>query len=164
MTTQIESKNIEATKNNQCKLGSFKVQMKNSDNQMLESNVVLPLEQKDYVDGWRQVLPCKKKDSQISHFQITLDKLPPHLWDKVKHEINDNKYYAKIRDKIHEYTIKKTDHDSLIFELYDLLKQQSPNIEQVKEVHRKLQEATFKGSWVMIKADQMIKADNMIKQ
>ena len=97
----MESKNEQ----NKCnfKLGQFKASMQVGDTYV--EQVVDPLTQSDYADGWCMVLPKANKLSTKHHFSVFLSQLPPHLWSKVRY---DSKYnYLPIEDNIYFYTLKK---------------------------------------------------------
>ena len=138
------------------KHGQFKIQMKTENNQALEY-VINPPTQEDYVDGWNLKLPREKKNSTIHHFSVYLSQLPPHLWNLVRIECNEDgsEQYTKIRDKIYHYTVKQTKTDEDVFKLYHLITNQSHDHEEISKLYRSLEQQRVKG-WVMLRAKNII--------
>ena len=63
-----------------------------------EMDEVKYLSQQELAEGWRQVIPNRKKKNLI-HFNITLPYLPEYLWNKLnKVNIDGEKKYCVIKD------------------------------------------------------------------
>ncbi len=156
MSGQTENTQDSKSKETGLKHGQFKVQMKTHDKQTFEY-VVNPPTQEDYADGWNLVLPRERKNSTTHHFSVYLSQLPPHLWNSVRTEYNEDgsEQYAKIFDKIYHYTVKQAKTDPDVFELYKLVTKQYPDRDQVAKLYKSLEQQRVKG-WVMIRAKNII--------
>lgn len=82
------------------------------------------LNQHELSEGWYQVIPNYNNHKLINHYSVTLAFLPEHLWSKL-HKLNDS--YKVIKNGITRYTLIETNQDQTMFELYDELKNRSPN-------------------------------------
>ena len=147
----MESK-VEKTKCN-FKLGQFKT-VKKVDDDVVET-LVEPLTQNDYADGWSMVLPKGNKTSTRHHFNVFLSQLPPHLWGKIRFDSKDN--YLPIEDNIYLYTIKKTDMDDTLFQLYDMMncEYNHDNHDNISKLYNELNKQNVRG-WIMLRAKSVM--------
>jgi len=143
--------------------GSFVATLTTVDNKKHEV-LVNYLNQQDFADGWRVVLPRPDttyhkdwlgnvtKEKNTFHYSVHLSQLPPYLWKFliVDYE-NGNPYYKNINDRIYSYSITMTQYDTIMRELYDEVFKPCPDIYLVKYLYDKLHNQKFKG-WLMIKA------------
>jgi len=170
MSGQVNKKN----KNNcHLKLGQFVVSKIYTDNlQPNEDIIVSPLTQTELADGWKLILPKKRKISTLHEFNINLVELPKHLWSKLKcydskqlykpppgledsiiepienKKIINTKYYSKIIDKIYEYNINYNDSDDIALKLYKELLKINSNTQKIIEFYNILNEIKLKG-WLL---------------
>ena len=120
--------------------------------------VVSPLNQEELADGWRMVLPESKPSTKQHFFNIQLSHLPEHLWERLNTEKtykNANEqnvtYYNPIVDKIYTYNVKVSEFDNLLFELFNVVTSNYPNVEQLRNLVENLDQLRVKG-WLMIRA------------
>jgi hypothetical protein len=139
-------------RNEKFKLGQFKVSQTVGETRC--DVLVDPLTQIDMADGWNMVLPKKKKTSTRHHFNIMLSQLPVHLWYRVK-KYNDE-YYYNISDSIYDYSIRVTNSDSLLLELYDETNKSYYNKTTLQTLYNKIDNEHCNG-WLMIKTRQLLK-------
>lgn len=154
------------------KLGQFVVKRKYSDClQPNEDIIVSPLTQKELADGWKLVLPKKKKVSSLHEFNINLVELPKHLWSKLKcydnkqlykpppglediveptenKKIINTKCYSKIVDNIYEYTVNYNESDDTALKLYKELLKLNRNTQKIINFYNFLNELNLKG-WLL---------------
>jgi len=77
------------------------------------------LSDNEYADGWMVKLPKRKKSSEIKTLDISLNELPLHLFPKIDiYNLNEK---VIIKDHIYTYVINKSDHDNIIYQLYEEL-------------------------------------------
>lgn len=138
------------------KLGQFKIVTKMEETEV--EQLIEPLNQNDYAEGWRMVLPNVHKTSTRHHFNVSLANLPPHLWSKIRYDVKCN--YLPIMDNIYQYTVKKHDSDEDLFELYHLVNNPDPNynwdkLDLVQELYNSLQKENVKG-WIMTRAKSLL--------
>jgi len=138
------------------KHGQFYVHHRNTDGKRVKL-LVNPLSQEEIADGWSQVLPVPHKKSTIHHFSVYLSQLPPHLWNRVRHHTNPEKSdtYHVIKDNIYTYSVKVSKHDNEIRKMYNLVRANRPNLEEISQQFKLLQSARVKG-WVMTRAHHLM--------
>ena len=114
------------------------------------------LTQQEYADGWMQKIPKYSKKKVISHFNLTLAYLPPHLWNKLKktHK-NNEEVYKTIVDGITLYNITETNQDNIMFLLYYEINKINPNINILKTLVDELDNSLY-SSWLVIKSKYYI--------
>jgi hypothetical protein len=130
--------------------------------------VISPLNQEELADGWRLVLPKSNPSNKQHMFTVQLSQLPEHLWRHVntnrtykseRVNSNDEKesetYYMPISDGIYTYNVKVSEHDHLLFELFNLIASRNPNIEQIRTAIENLEQFRVKG-WLMIRARRFL--------
>ena len=119
-----------------------------------------PLNQEDYSEGWRTVLPKPDKSNPIHHWSVTLAQLPPHLWIKYRKSYEDNKpFYPIIKDNIYYYSINESKYDNELKLLYlELMKGTTASRNTIKEILLTL-EGQVTG-WLIIRAKKFLKETN----
>lgn len=135
-------------------LGQFYVSLRDMENNKTE-HTIQPLSQDDFARGWRMILPKYRKDSTIHHFSVYLSQLPPHLWSKITETQTGDRYYT-IHDNIYDYSIKKSEHDTMVYKLGQLVKQRYPSKVEIARLYNYLNEHRIKG-WVMIRAKRILR-------
>jgi hypothetical protein len=129
------------------KYGSFTANIKCSDGTFNEYTIK-PLSQNQIAQGWRQVLPRRKKmvfkytnDSGVEkerntsnefYFKINLAQLPRHLYNKLRPVYKNRElshYHA--RDNIYNYIIHPTNVDDEIRELALFLNQNNDSVANI---------------------------------
>jgi hypothetical protein len=122
-------------------------------------HTVSMLTQQEYAHGWQQVLPkrrlyikttkvndveVEKLGSNVYKLKVNLCQLPSHLWGRSSNVINDN---------IYQYTVERTNVDTEIIELYNIVNEQynPSNKERVTELLNILKDNDVFG-WVVIRA------------
>jgi hypothetical protein len=154
METLIQETNSEIKQNeNGLKHGQFKTTFKTSDKTF--DYIINPPTQNDLAEGWRQVVPRKRKDSTIHHFSIYLSELPSYLWKNLQTIDNNNEYYKVINDGIYQYSVKMSKHDGEIQKLYKLVMSQVLDKNQIYLLYDYLEKQRVKG-WLMIRAKNII--------
>jgi len=138
------------------KHGQFKVNMRFGEKEV-RNCVIDSLTQDDYADNWRLVLPKVHYDSTIHHFSVYLSQLPPHLWNRLSksYDFKGNMYYDTINDRIYQYTVKPSNHDEKILDLYREITKNHPDKRKIMPIYRYLEEQRVKG-WIMIRARCLI--------
>jgi hypothetical protein len=124
-------------------------------NQIIDGDInivkVSPLTQEEIADGWKQVLPKAHPSVKTHQFKIYLSQLPPHLWGKIKWNNDIIDTYPLISDRIYKYTVKKTNFDLDILQLYNHIIHKHIVYDELKNQVKYLQSNNVKG-WVMLKA------------
>ena len=136
--------------------GKFKVKIKKSDGNKYEEEFT-KISQEELADDWIQVLPRKNKIKEIHHFSISLAELPHHLWKYLNLTSlfdNNDKNIITINDKIFKYTIQKSEHNIIIYNLYLELKFNS-NTNKILELYNYCKNNKIYG-WVTIKAKKYL--------
>jgi hypothetical protein len=124
-------------------------------NQIIDGDInivkVSPLTQEEIADGWKQVLPKAHPSVKTHQFKIYLSQLPPHLWGKIKWNNDIIDTYPLIYDRIYKYTVKKTNFDLDILQLYNHINRKYIVYDELKKQVKYLQSNNVKG-WLMLKA------------
>lgn len=127
---------------------------------------VRSLSENDKAQGWRHVLPKRKKIGEDKygnpkhnlHFlTMPLIRLPEHLWSKLQHRITSNGLDEKnlyVGDNIYQYKVPKTPYDDDVKELLELTKSHS-NLDKIREIVERLEEGEQYG-WVLIRAKSLL--------
>ena len=116
------------------------------------------LSQEELADEWIQVLPRKFYAKEIHHFNISLAELPHHLWkflDLYNLFKTDNDNIITINDKIFKYSIQKSEHNVLIYNLYLELKSKYKDNNKILELYNYCKTNNIRG-WLMIKAKKLL--------
>ena len=126
--------------------------------------------------GWEVYKPKKKfvrkinkETKQVKYFkqyfynEVTLDRLPPKIWNRV----NPYSVYGRIlNDDFYKFTVKKTDDDLDIIMLHRMIHKQNLDEENIKKLYNSLTEKGYNG-WVLIKAKDsidLIMLDNLMSE
>lgn len=144
--------NNELVKNNTHGKFIIKVAKEDLSNELVSVN---QLSQKELSEGWQLVLPMQTKRSNIHNFNILLDNLPCHLWNKLRNNNVNKEYYSTIKDNIYHYTVKKSDTDSLLLSLYREINETLPNRDIVSKLYQELYQTGIRG-WIMLKAKSLL--------
>lgn len=136
------------------KHGQFYVQHRHTDGKSVKV-LVNPLSQEDIAEGWSLVLPRARKNSTIHHFSVYLSQLPPHLWNQVYVDYKNPDTYHEITDKIYKYSVKMSKHDEEIRKMKNLVMATYPNVDEIAQQFKVLQNARIKG-WVMTRAHHIM--------
>jgi hypothetical protein len=145
------------TCNNNTEFGQF--QIKNGENNL----IINPLSNDELAENWQLKLPNKFKHKQTYHFSIYLSELPPYLWEKFFNNIKsknnviiDNKiFYPIINDNIYTYSIKQTQYDDDVINLYNEIIKIEYNINNINKLYNNLKHLNMKG-WINIKTKQIL--------
>lgn len=116
------------------------------------------LSYEELADGWIQILPRKNTAKEIHHFNISLAELPHHLWKylDIYTLFNiDNDNIITINDKIFKYSIQKSEHNILIYNLYMELKTIYTDNNKILELYNYCKKNNIRG-WLMIKAKKLL--------
>lgn len=141
--------------NTKLNFGQFIVKNKDFEGN-IHTRVIGLLSQEDMAKGWKMIIPKKTKKRQTYHNSIFLYELPPHLWNKVKPNYNDNTHYRNINDKIYNYSIKISDLDNTFFNLFKQVTSNTPDKNKIIDLYNLLNNNDIK-SWILIRAKHMIK-------
>ena len=136
------------------KHGQFYVTHRNTEGKNTKV-LVNPLSQEDIAEGWSLVLPRARKNSTTHHFSVYLSQLPPHLWNRVHVDGKNPDTYHEITDNIYKYSVKMSKHDNEIKKMKSLVMAQFPDVEQIAQQYKVLQNARVKG-WVMTRAHHIM--------
>ena len=136
------------------KHGQFYVHHRNTDGKNVKL-LVNPLSQEEIAEGWSLVLPRARKNSTTHHFSVYLSQLPPHLWNRVHVDTSKPDSYHEITDKIYKYSVKMSKHDNEIRRMKHLVMAKYPNVEEISQQFKLLQNARVKG-WVMTRAHHIM--------
>ena len=115
---------------------------------------ITPLSQEDMANGWKLVLPKKRKNSSVQHYSVYLSQLPSHLW-KNMNKLSKSGNYHTIYDQIFEYNIKPSKHDSEVYELYTLINQDYPDKQRIRTLYNYFEQQRIKG-WLITKAKNIL--------
>ena len=121
--------------------------------------------QSELSEGWDIVKPkkifIKKFDKEtkktalqklIFYNNITLDKLPPKIWKKMKFY---SIYNTIFKDNFYKFKIKQTKYDDNIIKLYHMIHKKILDKEKIKELYESLNKKGFNG-WILIKAKKCL--------
>lgn len=122
--------------------------------------------QKELADGWELAKSKKlfikkvnKETSEVNTFklcfynEVTLDKLPPKIWNRVG---RFSMYNSVFCDDFYKFKVKPTDDDNDIIMLHHMIHKKMLNKEKIKELYNSLTNKGFNG-WVLIKANMCLK-------
>jgi hypothetical protein len=134
------------------RLGQFKVFMQSGEEK--QEHVINYPTQEELAEGWRRVLPKRRRKTTVHHFSVFLSQLPPYLWKSLRTTYNreGKEVYAPIRDNIYSYSIRMSDSDDDIKALYNELNKIVPNKKEVTRLYNKLTTNKVRG-WIMVKAE-----------
>lgn len=121
--------------------------------------------QSELSEGWDIVKPkkifIKKFDKETKkttlkklffYNNITLDKLPPKIWRKIKpYSIYNNIF----KDDFYKFKVKPTKDDNDIITLYRMIHKKILDREKIKELYESLNKKGFNG-WILIKAKKIL--------
>ena len=121
--------------------------------------------QSELSEGWDIVKPKKifikkfnketkkiTKKKLIYYNNITLDKLPPKIWRKIKpYSIYNNIF----KDDFYKFKVKPTKDDNDIITLYRMIHKIILDKEKIKELYESLKNKGFNG-WILIKAKKIL--------
>ena len=148
-------------KNNDVKnnLGKFKILMKTKNNKELFE--FEKLSQNELAEGWIQKLPKKSKHQPVHHFNISLAELPPYLFKYISiySLLNNNIEFINIKNKIFLYSIEKSDHNLMIYNLYLQLNNKYKNNNKILELYNYCKDNDIYG-WIMIKTKEYLEKKN----
>jgi hypothetical protein len=133
--------------------GQFYVYVLNNDIKTKE--LINPLSQNELAHGWSLVLPRVNSKTRIHHFNIFLSHLPEHLWNQLHDNHTSNLYYNVITDKIYRYSVKKSENDNKLKELYNNVMNRKFNSDRIKELYTSLKNNNVKG-WLMIRVSMLL--------
>ena len=100
-----------------------------------------------------------KRIKRYNVFDICLLELPNNLWTRLKWNYRDGEFYNyTVTDRIHKYSIYKTDYDEKIFELRKLIIHNSNkyDFDRIKEIVTLLKSENLSG-WLLNKASKIVK-------
>lgn len=112
--------------------------------------------------GFIQIIPQIGPKKLINHFNITLAFLPPHLWKKIKKNVNmnDDNSYNIIKDGITRYTIAETNQDDLMLTLYTELYAHKPDATLIANLVSEIDDSQHT-SWLILRANFFLKSKIM---
>jgi len=128
---------------------------------------VKPLSETEKAQGWRLVLPKRKKIGEDKYgnpkhnshmLTMPLIRLPEHLWSKLQFRFTSEGFDEKnlhVKDNIYEYVVPKTPYDDDVRELLKLTKSYSPNLDRIREIVERLEEGEQYG-WVLLRAKSLL--------
>jgi hypothetical protein len=115
-----------------------------------------PLSQADYAEGWEVVLPKRKKKSTIYNWNVNLAQLPPYLWNRCHHSVNEEgKYiYTSVRDGIYSYNVTLTEFDGMMRDLYKEIERSNKNYQRIQELYEQVKQQT--SGWLVMRAKKVL--------
>ena len=119
------------------------------------------LSQDDLAEGWIQVLPRKHKNNEMYHFIISLAELPHYLWKYLdlyllfNENNSDDENCITITDKIYTYSIQKSEHNILIYNLYSELTCRYKNNNKLLELYNNCKKNKIHG-WIMLRTKKYL--------
>lgn len=160
------------------KYGSFKVSVKNENNENV-THTVNPLSQQEIGNGWQLVLPKRKRVMKTVHnkdgedvkimktnesfFKINLSQLPPHLFKNLKKVYKQYNYtHSQVRDNCYVYIVQPTPVDKEIETLFKYIlkfEHTTPILNDedrrlIRECLDKVNDTDLSG-WVITKANRV---------
>ena len=139
--------------------GEFYVYLKKQGNEDCSRFICSPLSQDELAQDWVQVLPRRTRNNETFHFNVQLSELPPHLWYKVREDVNGN--YKLVKNNIYHYTVKKTVMDDMCHQLYKLVHSDNPNLDRMSRLVSKLESHKMRG-WLLVKARDILYDRNYV--
>jgi hypothetical protein len=136
--------------------GQFVVYDKFPENVFVE-RVINPLSQNDLAEGWQMVLPKPNKNRPTHHYSLYLSELPPHLWKFLKLYTNEDgiQQYRLVRDNIYIYSIRHSQFDDQLIELFEQITTTNPNLNYMQTLVSQLENHNVTG-WLMTRARKML--------